>query len=395
MQRSLTFLLLLYAFLIGGCAQQSTRVYAPVETRTPAHAAPNIYEKQPAQSETTPILMPTAPAPTSIQAGAKIALLLPLKSQSFGRAADVVRQGFMIAANVDNPGNGLTTKVYSTGERLEEIMAAYQQAVQDGANVVVGPLTRNAVSAFAASNQISVPTLALNVPESAESVPHNLYFFGLSIESEARQIARMAYNDGRRSALLVSSASPLTKRAQQAFTDEWRRRGGEIAGQITLPKAQENYPSLRDASTKPNADMIFLAVEADKARLVRPYLDNTLATYATSQIYGNKQDAYKNVDLQDVRFIDMPWLLQPDHPAVMVYPHAEAPANIELGRLYALGIDAFRLGVALLNPTLRDGFILDGVTGKISLRDGYLMERELTPAQFQQTDIVILESAKQ
>ena len=60
----------------------------------------------------------------------------------------------------------------------------------------------------------------------------------------------------------------------------------------------------------------------------------------------------------------------PDHPAVMVYPRppdTEQPLDID--RLYALGIDAFRVAREL---ALRDGapFGIDGVTGRLDVVAG-------------------------
>ena len=46
--------------------------------------------------------------------------------------------------------------------------------------------------------------------------------------------------------------------------------------------------------------------------------------------------------------MDMPWFVQPDHPAVMVYPAPDARMAVEQERLYALGIDAYRLCGLLL-----------------------------------------------
>ncbi len=59
----------------------------------------------------------------------------------------------------------------------------------------------------------------------------------------------------------------------------------------------------------------------------------------------------------------MPWLLQPDHPAVMVYPPAGRPMTLETARLYALGIDAFRIAQVWMKGELR--FEIDGVTGRL------------------------------
>ena len=92
-------------------------------------------------------------------------------------------------------------------------------------------------------------------------------------------------------------------------------------------------------------DMVFLALDQAEARAVRPYVSGMLPIYATSLSVNPRAEAIVNVDLQGVRYMDMPWFVQPDHPAVMVYP---APEGTLLGgeeRLYAFGIDAYRLAL--------------------------------------------------
>jgi hypothetical protein len=77
----------------------------------------------------------------------------------------------------------------------------------------------------------------------------------------------------------------------------------------------------------------------------------------------------------------MPWLLQPDHPAVMIYPKPALPLDTEKDRLYAFGIDAYRLLNMMLNNKLQTSLPLDGVTGRIHLV-GNLFQRDGTTAIF-------------
>ncbi|MBW8899162.1 MAG: penicillin-binding protein activator [Massilia sp.] len=73
-------------------------------------------------------------------------------------------------------------------------------------------------------------------------------------------------------------------------------------------------------------------------------------------------------ELDGLRMLDVPWMVQPDHSAVMVYPkRSGATRSLDLDRLYGLGIDAYRLAREL---ALRPGFdvSLDGVTGRLLLR---------------------------
>lgn len=328
-----------------------------------------------------------APPATPAKTGAHIAVLLPLKSASFSHAADAVRKGFMAAASIA-PAQ-LPVKVYATDETSGDILSVYLAAVQEGAKIVIGPLTRNAVSALAASKSVSVPTIALNTPEENTALPPMLYLFGLSIEAEARQIARIAITEGKHSVFIVSSGTPLSNRAQQAFLDEWKKLDGELSGQFTLSKNQDDLRALLEASIKSSADIIFLAADVAKARLARPYLNPVATTYATSQVFAGKGKQILNIDLNGVRFVDMPWLLEPDHTAVMVYPKPEPNNSVDLDRLYALGIDAFRLATSLAGGEVHNGFTLDGVTGKINL-NGQVFERDLTSAQFQEGEAVLM-----
>lgn len=319
-----------------------------------------------------------------------IALLLPLKSASFGQPAEAVRQGAIAASIMQIPAV-LPLQVYPTGDRVEDIVSAYRQALQAGAKIVIGPLTRNGVTALAKSGLVTVPTLALNYPEGEAVLPESLYLFGLTAEGEARQAARRAFNDGRRTALTVTANTPLAKRVQQAFADAWRGLGGKLVAQASFSPERTQFPALRDTVIKHQADIIFLAADADLARMVRPYLDASTPTYATSMVFGGNQIG-RNVDLNGVLFADMPWLLVPDHPAVMVYPRAEN-FSIEQERLYALGIDAFRIAAVMAqNPQRGEGRVLDGVTGQISLAD-HQFQRELAAAQFTQGTAVATEFA--
>lgn len=389
MQRFPAFLSFLLVGALAGCA--AAPAAAPQVSVAPAATMPTAPETpQPPSPASRPLEKPVAAkdAARTVSAAPHMALLLPLKSTAFGRAADAVRQGFVAAAGE----TGKDIKVYATDDQPAGILRAYRDALQQGATMVVGPLTRGAVTALAASSLVNVPTLALNQPETDEPVPPNLYLFSLSVEAEARQIAHMAFADGRVSALVVGTDTPLSKRTQQAFVDEWQKLHGKIVGQVDLPQSRDDYPALRETIASHPSDMIFLAASAENSRLARPYLGATVATYATSQVYPGKSAQLKTIDLNGIRFVDMPWLLQPDHPAVMAYPAVQFP-SAELTRLYAFGIDAFRLAQVLAANQLRAGFTLDGVTGRIALKDGQIFEREPTPAQFVQGEAVILESA--
>ncbi len=316
-----------------------------------------------------------APAPTPAAPVGEIALLLPLKSPDFQAAAEALRLGFMTARERD--GSKVSVTIRATDASGDQILLEYDAAVRAGAKVIVGPLTRSGVAAVAASGRVNVPTLALNYPEAQAKMPEKLYGFGLSIELEARQVARQAWLDGIKEVLAVSAASPLARRASQAFGESFRAFGGRITNTLEFTPASD-LAQLKQLVAKGEPDGIFLAADVEQAREVRPFLSGAVPTYATSLVYSGRNDALANLDLNGIRFVEMPWLVQPDHPAVMGYPRLDSLAP-ELQRFYALGIDAFRLASELVRNQTR--ISLDGVTGKLELTRG-TVEREAVAAQF-------------
>lgn len=302
-----------------------------------------------------------------------IALLLPLKSAAFGQAAEAVQQGFLAAAKT--LPNSIPVRVYGCFDESNDIVALYQHAVAGGARAVVGPLTRNGVAALAAYPEISLPTLALNIAEAQGT--DKLYFFGLTAEVEARQIARLAAEANLHNATVINSGTPLSKRLAQAFSEEWRTSGRSLATEIMYDKDPAPLADLFAG----DGNMIFLAANAETARMIRPYLNLALPVYGTSQLFNGNADPLTNFDLNDIRFVDMPWLLQPDHPAVMIYPRANS-LDPDMERLYALGIDAFRLVQIMLNDSYGAGLPLDGVTGRIELSNNRQFQRASIPALF-------------
>lgn len=344
------------------------------------------------------LLLVTLAAPTLAENAAQgkadavsahIGVILPLNANAFRQAAEDVKQGLLAAAKLQ-PGTP-PIRIYPTSDDANDVLTAYQQALNNGAKVIIGPLTKSAIAALAESNLVNVPTVALSVPD-IEITNHNLYLFGLSLDAEARQVAQLMRRKGRQSVIIVSSPSALGKRLLSAFSETWQRQGGTIAAQLTFSPSTD-LNTLHEFVSTLKADAIFLALNAHDASLARPYLLNDIATYATSQVFTGIASP-SNVDLAEVRFLDMPWLLQPDHPAVMVFTRPERNMSADGERLYAMGIDAYRLAQLFYQGTMpTSGTVLDGVTGQIRLANQQFT-RELTAAEFQANTVVVLDNAQ-
>src|SRR6266851_1518782 len=236
--------------------------------------------------------------------------------------------------------------------------------------------------------------LPLNAPEfsrASEAVRLGCQAaLGFAENRQSLQVARTAFARGLREGAVVQASNLLAKRVSRAFADEWFSLGGRISD-VREFGARADLIDLRRGLADSQAQFIFLAAEADQARTVRPYLNNQLQVFATSQVNDGKNDPLVNADLNGIRFVDMPWLVQPDHAAVMVYPRLEG-LSTELQRFYALGIDSCRIAGELIGG--QQTINLDGVTGRISYRGGNTLQREPIQAVFRDGVGVSLENAR-
>ena len=314
--------------------------------------------------------------PAVAQGKPHISLILPLESATLGKLAEAVRDGFAAAAEAagrEAPPIAVTS-IDSEGAQLVE---ACRNAQASGAILVVGGVTRDGAAALGKSGCARAPTLLLNEPPPGNE--SNVFSVSLSLEQEARQAALLAVSEGRHSAVVIMAPTPLSRRVQEAFEREWTRAAGEVKARLMFGGTAEDAPIVRDKLAGVAADMVFIALDPPEARAVRPYISGMLPVYATSMSVNPRAEAVVNVDLQGVRYVEMPWFVQPDHPAVMIYPQPKGPTSVEYERLYAFGIDAFRIGMQLVKGDRTAP--IDGVTARIALDANNHFARTMSPAE--------------
>ncbi|MDB5745899.1 MAG: hypothetical protein JWP72_747 [Massilia sp.] len=335
-------------------------------------------EQRPSDTVTSPVeLYPgnggSAARPAANSGMARIALLLPLQSGSLVQAAEAVRAGFLAGHERDRVG--IEVNVIPSGDTPESTLAAYARAVEQN-DIIVGPLARPAVAAVAASNGVTKPTLALTHPQVDLPLPRQMLVVGLSLEDEARQVADWAASEhpgGR--ALVLGGSAAWQQRVVGAFAARWSRLGHNNAT-VELP-VLDGYvdgnalAELRSRLEIDRPQLVFAALDAGQLRQVRSALGTSLPTYGVSVANPGRTPGASVPELDGVRLLDVPWTVQPDHPQVMMYPRpvdAQSFDNsLDMQRLYALGIDAFRVARELAQRPGAD-FELDGVTGRLTVR---------------------------
>jgi outer membrane PBP1 activator LpoA protein len=149
-------------------------------------------------------------------ASTHVALLLPL-SGPLARAGESVRDGFISASLSASSAGWLTISIYDSA--AEPLPVLYERILADGADLLVGPLQKPAVTALSDLNP-ELPVLALNYLERDVVPAAGFYQFGLAIEDEARTIARRLEADGISRALLFHNYDDWSLRARRTLTDE-------------------------------------------------------------------------------------------------------------------------------------------------------------------------------
>jgi len=331
---------------------------SPLSATSPARSAPA------AQASPVPASKAVTAAP---QPGNKprvhLGLMLPLDSPQFGEAAQVVKAGFDAAAAADG-GAEISVAALADDSQTSQ---AYQQLVGQGAGFIIGPLTRQGAANLAASSKL--PTLVLNTLDKAPPAGSKVWSLSVAVETEAQQIARMMRDDGRQQPLVLFNKDNLSQRLRQAFAEEWRSKSKQPPREldVTTPDGARLQAELAAS------DSVFLALDTKEVEATRALLAPEMPAYATSLANVRNPGPLLN----GLRLVDMPWFLIPNHPESRQIARPATPLNKATERLYALGIDAYRLGLALANTKNPSQIRLGGVSGDLRIGKGWAVQREL------------------
>jgi outer membrane PBP1 activator LpoA protein len=343
----------------------------------------------------------------------QVALLLPL-SGSTASIGQAIQNGFIgayyaTAAGLDDRQSIRVYDVNAEGGAS----AAYAAAVGDGAEFVVGPLMKSSVTELANDILVPVPVLTLNYLPDDTLAPPGLYQFALSPEDEAISAAQRAINEGHTRAVALVPNNDWGRRLLTSFTTEFEGLGGtlldyrsyapgvhdfskEIENLMGLSGSVSRYQRLRaniggplqfDPRRRQDTEFIFLAADASSGRLLKSQLkfhySGDLPVYSTSSIYA--MDGRSNSDLNGIRFADTPWLIAPhnwiEHLPDLYEKHW--PEERRLGRLHAMGYDAYNLIASIYAARGGEMAEFDGATGKLFLDTLGRVHRKLAWAEFQ------------
>ena len=341
----------------------------------------------------------------------KIAVILPFGGK-LSATANIIRDGIIashFAAQNDN--SSTPTLVFFNSAGTSSIESLYQSAVDGGAELIIGPLSKENVRSLQNLDVLPVDTLALNRSDLEIKSPEKLYQFGLNPEDEVIQVANRAWEDGHVNAAILFPENEYGYRIAEKFETVWNKRNGNlVASTAYSPKGNykqaiksmlkieqsesrahslsritgmqmEFHPRRRD-----DVDFIFIVASPIQARQLKPTLLHAdakdLSVYSTSSAYDHEGDKNgKNDDINGLLFCDIPWILLDDDEIKTLSRPVWPNMSTRASRLFALGVDAYRLQGRLAILQAAPETRVHGATGSLSMDAQGHVKRELVWAE--------------
>jgi len=343
-----------------------------------------------------------------------IAVLLPMQGK-LAKPANTIRNG-ILASHFHSPLlNNIQLRFYDTSGN-HDIETIHQQAIDNGAEFIIGPLLKSNVETLLQSSLPDTPTLALNsIEETPDHSPtpqsRHLFQFGLSPESTARMVAEKGWQDEHQYAAVMVPDSQWGQRMQTAFTEAWQNKGGIVVDTANYPSSAYDFSDtiksllkIEQSETRKNnlsrtigrkleftprrrqdIDMLFMAAFPKQAKQIPLQIiyhhGETIPIYSTAQIIADYHNNRQNIDIDGVIFSDMPFLLDITPDAVSSQSGLQ---NILYQRLFAMGVDSYQIAPYINYLAENPAESYTGDTGELSINENRQVIRSLPWASFVQ-----------
>lgn len=356
-----------------------------------------------------------------------IAVLLPLTG-SRANAANAIRQG-ILANYLAKPNEQVSVNFYDTANNT---VSAYQQAVNAGAEFIIGPLLPNEIDQLLALNSTAgtaatgattgaatkaptapIPQLFLN--QTDKFVPDiNRFYFALSPAEEAADAATRMYQDGVTMPLLLASNDAIGKRMAESFIQAWKKNsdtpievyyydGGDkmkttVQDALGVRDSQARIARIKellgnsvqaDFRSRQDIDAIYMISTPQELTLLKAFIDVNFSVftqpvplYTSSRSRIDNESSQTAQDLNNLTMSDAPWLMQNSEENLMVNTLWSGWNNGQK-RLFSMGYDAMDLISKLAQMRSFPGFQFNGRSGVLSVNPDGVLNRQLSWGQYQ------------
>jgi branched-chain amino acid transport system substrate-binding protein len=232
---------------------------------------PVLTSDAPRPTVVSPSLTPGGP-PVPVAGQVRIAILLPLTHPAKDTRA--VAQSLLEAAQMGMFDMGARSMVLlprDTGPTPETAAAAANDAIDKGAELILGPLLANDVRAVAPVGRArNVPVIAFSTDRTVAG--DGVFLLSFLPEQEVSRIVSYAASKGRKKFAALVPSTPYGQRVEEAFRNSVMQSGGELVMvQNYQPTPQALEPAVK-AIAKTGFDTIFLPEGGTMLRSLGPIL---------------------------------------------------------------------------------------------------------------------------
>ena len=335
-----------------------------------------------------------------------VALLVPASGGDSGGALAQSLENAARLAIGDLQGAEIDLRVYDTGGTAAQASAVTQQAISDGARIILGPVfadAANAAGVAAASRGINVLSFSNN-PAIAGG---NVFVLGATFQSTADRLVSYANNRGRGDIFIVHGQDTAETLGRDAIQGAINATGARLAGVTSFELSQQGVinaiPQIADQIELSNANAVFLTSGTAGAL---PFLADLLPENgvdpAEVQVIGLQRFDIPSSALS-LRGLQNGWFAIPDPTTTSQFgarysaaygtaPHPLAGLAYDgiaaIGALIATGESNALTAASLTRP---GGFV--GANGIFRLTSSGTNQRGLAVAQVQNNQVIVIDPA--
>jgi ABC-type branched-subunit amino acid transport system substrate-binding protein len=294
---------------------------------------------------------PEAGITTGSAGAVKVALLLPISaSGSTPAVAKALKQaGELALFDFNNPTVSLVPK--DTHGTPEGARAAAESAIKDGAQLIIGPLFSQEVTAAApVAREAHVPMIAFSTDEKVAG--DGVYLLSFLAGRDVSRIVAFALARGKRNFAVLVPQSPYGRLAEAAFAKAVTQGGGQATVRAAFPVDDANAmlgPVRQIANAIKSGqqiDAIFIPAGKEELPSLAPLLASAELTSARVQFIGTGQWDYPNIGSE--KALVGGWFPAPDPKGWSAFTERYSKTYGETPpRIASLAYDAVSLAVSL------------------------------------------------
>lgn len=207
---------------------------------------------------------------TPVAVEGKIALLLPYGNE-------INREHLELATNLENaarmaladqPSEGIDLQVYPTQGTIEGAVAAAQNAINDGAIIILGPVFKDAsVRVAEIASPYNVPVFSFSNDPSI--IGGNLFVLGYTFENAANRLIKFANLNGREQILTVYAQNLEGQVGKSAIDNALKLNGIGLNESVSYEFSQrgvvDSIPKIMEFVQQSETDMIIFTATTSGA----------------------------------------------------------------------------------------------------------------------------------